>query len=160
RYAVLWGPKEAGEDVKLYVGVPAAGLGAVAGPLQNGGYVPYTQVHVMVGGAARDSAVWWEPARTLGVKGHGSSWRREEYGRWLTPSNLQIDLRLAWDPSELRNLGAAAFSVAPGAGLGGVPWAALARGSAVAEAGPPGLEFAATWIDSATRVSEEVHGLD
>jgi formylglycine-generating enzyme required for sulfatase activity len=30
----------------------------------------------------------------------------------------------------------------------------------VAEAGPPGLEFAATWIDSATHVSEEVHGLD
>jgi formylglycine-generating enzyme required for sulfatase activity len=59
-----------------------------------------------------------------------------------------------------RRISVAVLGVAPAAGLGGVPWAALALGSAAAEAGPPGVEFAATWIDSATHVSAEVHGLD
>jgi formylglycine-generating enzyme required for sulfatase activity len=60
----------------------------------------------------------------------------------------------------VRHPAVAALAVAPAAGLGGVPWAPLRLGSAAAESGPAGVDFAAVWIDSAERVSEEVHGLD
>jgi formylglycine-generating enzyme required for sulfatase activity len=164
RYAVLWGPKETGtEDVKMYVGVTALRHQAAWEPLQKSGFVPLTQSQFTIEGTSRRSAVWWKPARTLETKSYNFSWSEEQYEQALTPSNLQLDLRLAWDPSGVvrpRRLGAASLGVAPAAGLGGVPWAALALGNAAAEAGPPGVEFAATWIDSATHVSAEVHGLD
>jgi formylglycine-generating enzyme required for sulfatase activity len=164
RYAVLWGPKEAGtEDVKMYVGVPAARLQAAWEPLQKGGFVPLTMSNFTIDDSSYESAVWWKPARTLETKVYYDSYSEEQYEQALTPSNLQIDLRLGWDPAGLvwpRRLGAEVLGVAPTAGLGGVPWAALALANAAAEAGPPGVEFAATWIDSATHVSAEVHGLD
>jgi hypothetical protein len=159
RYAVLWGPKEAGaEDVKMYAGVPAARHAAAWQPLQKGGFVPRTQSRVVVGETSQYSVVWWKPARTLETRVYNFSYTEEAYEQALTPSNLQIDLRLSWGPAEPRALGAAALAVSPAAGLGGTPWAALARGGGVE--GPPGVEFAATWIDSATHVSEEAHGLD
>jgi formylglycine-generating enzyme required for sulfatase activity len=164
RYAVLWGPKEAGmEDARMYVGVPAARHRAAWEPLQKGGFVPRTQAILRLGGAQLNSYVWWKPARTLETKLFYVSLTEAQYEGILTPSNLQTDLRLAWNPAGLerpRRLGAAVLGVAPSAGLGGVPWAALAEGQAIADAGPPGLEFAATWIDSVRHVSEEVHGLD
>ena len=164
RYAVLWGQKEAGmEDAKLYVGVPADKHKDAWEPLQKGGFVPRTQTWVAAGGAARHSAVWWKPARALETKVYNSSWTEAEYESSLTPSNLQTDLRLAWGPARLegpRKLAVAALGTLPGAGLGGVPWAALALSRSAGEAGPMGLDFAAVWIDSTERVSEERHGLD
>jgi hypothetical protein len=164
RYAVLWGPKEAGmEEARLYVGVSADRHKAAWEPLPKGGFVPRTQTQLTVGGEARHSAVWWKPARTLETKLYNFSWTEADYESSLTPSNLQTDLRLAWNPARLdgvRDLGVAALAVAPAAGPAGVPWAALARGRQVAESGPPGLDFAAVWIDSADRVSEERHGLE
>jgi formylglycine-generating enzyme required for sulfatase activity len=164
RFAVLWGPKESGtEDVQMYAGVPAARHTAAWEPLQKSGFIPRTQSRVNVEETSQYSAVWWKPARTLETKDADFSYTEEQYEQALTPSNLQIDLRLSWDPAGLeepRNLAAAALAVAPSAGLGSVPWAALARGHAAATAGPPGVQFAATWIDSTTHVSEEVHGLD
>jgi formylglycine-generating enzyme required for sulfatase activity/tRNA A-37 threonylcarbamoyl transferase component Bud32 len=164
RYAVLWGPKEPGtEDVQIYAGVAAARHRAAWQPLQKGGFIPRTQSRVIVEETSQYSAVWWKPARTLETQTYNFSYTEEEYEQALTPSNLQIDLRLSWDPAGLeepRNLATAALAVAPSAGLGSIPWAALARGRAAATAGPPGVQFAATWIDSATHVSEEVHGLD
>ncbi len=159
RYAVLWGPKEAGtEDVKMYVGAPAARHAATWQPLQKGGFVPHTLSRVVLPATERYSAVWWKPARTLETKVYNYSYTEEKYEQALTPSNLQIDLRLSWGPAGPRGLGAAALAVSPSAGLGGTPWGVLARAGGVG--GPPGVEFGAAWIDSATHVSEEAHGLD
>jgi formylglycine-generating enzyme required for sulfatase activity len=159
RYAVLWGPKDAGvTDAKLYVGIPADRHKTAWEPLQKGGFIPRTQAPVTIGGAARQSAVWWKPARTLETKEYGDSWTEAAYEGSLTPSNLQLDLRLTWAPEGVRNLAVASLALAPAAGLGGVPWAAQAQGREAAESGPPGLDFAAVWIDSAERVSEERHG--
>jgi formylglycine-generating enzyme required for sulfatase activity/tRNA A-37 threonylcarbamoyl transferase component Bud32 len=164
RYAVLWGPKDAGmEDARMYVGVPADRHKAAREPLQKGGFVPRTQVQVTLGGAVRYSYVWWKPARALETKLSNVSWTEADYESNLTPSNLQTDLRLAWNPARVdnvRNLGVAALAAAPAAGPDGLPWAALALGRAAAESGPPGLDFAPVWIDSTERVSEERHGLE
>jgi hypothetical protein len=81
----------------------------------------------------------------------------------VTPSNLQVDLRLAWNVSGLeraRNVGMALLGVAPATGLAGLPWGALYRGDALRQSGRPGVEYAAVWQTSAERVSEELHGLD
>jgi formylglycine-generating enzyme required for sulfatase activity len=164
RYAVLWGLKEPGmEDARMVVGVPADRHKAAWEPLQKGGFVPRTQTPVTIGREVRYSAVWWKPARALETKVYNFYWTEAEYQSNLTPSNLQTDLRLAWNPARLdnlRNQGVAALAVAAEAGPAGVPWAALALGQAAAESGPPGLDFAAIWIDSAERVSEERHGLE
>ncbi len=150
------------EAVRLLAGVSAAEDNAEGQALNNAGFVPRTQSKLVVGRATRHSAVWWKPARTPERKVFSDSWTEEEYEQMLTPSNLQIDLRLAWSPARLERplrLAAAALAVAPPAGLGGVPWRAPERGREAAEVGLPGVDFGAVWIDSATRVSEEVHGL-
>src|SRR5581483_9247561 len=102
RYAVLWGPKEAGtEDVKMYVDVPAARHQAAFEPLQKGNYVPRTGTQATLDGQARYSAVWWKPGQTLETKVYNFSFNEEQYGQALTPSHLQLDLRLAWNPAAL-----------------------------------------------------------
>jgi formylglycine-generating enzyme required for sulfatase activity len=124
RYAGLWGPKEAGQEgARLYVGVPPDEHEDAWLPLLNDGFVPRTQTQVIVAGEALHSAVWWKPGRPPEFTLSNFEWTEVGYERRLTPSNLQTDLRLAWDPAG------------------------------------PGLVFAAAWIDSATQVSAEVHGL-
>jgi serine/threonine protein kinase len=159
RYAVVWGPKDAGMvDARMYAGVPADRHRGAWEPLQKGGYVPRTQSQLSVGGAARYSAVWWKPARALELKEYNVSWTEAEYESSLSPSNLQIDLRLAWNPARLdgvRRLALASLAAAPATGLGGVPWAALAQGRACRKSGTAKSRrrtwgSAATWPGAAT----------
>jgi serine/threonine protein kinase/formylglycine-generating enzyme required for sulfatase activity len=160
RYAVLWGPPDAdAEDVKMYAGVPADRHRAAIEPLWGGGYVPRSQAPLRLGEAALYSAVWVKPKRTLEIKEHSFSWTEAEYDRTWTPSHLQTELRLVGYPERTRDLGIASLSV-PVAGLAGVPWGPLVLARAEAEQGLPGVDFAAAWINSATHVSEAVHGLD
>jgi formylglycine-generating enzyme required for sulfatase activity len=162
RYAVLWGPKDAEvEDVKLYAGLSAAGYQAAYQPLQKGNYVPRTQAPLSIGNKTLFSAVWVKLKKTPQIKEYNFSWTEAAYETAWTPSHLQTDLRLVWNPGRLegsRHLGVAALAVAPPTGLGGVPWAALVRQFEAMT--PPGVDFAAVFLDSATHVSEEVHGLD
>jgi len=159
RYAVLWGPKETESgDVDFYVGVPSAAEAGARTTRDLKGYVPRTLTQVVAGAESWNSAVWWKPNRTLETKEYNSAYREEAYERKLTPSNLQIDLRLGWDPAwGPRRLGGA-LAADLGAGLGGIPWAALLLSPG--DPGPPGVTWSAVWIDSPTAVSEEVHGLD
>src|SRR5262249_16924702 len=85
-----------------------------------------------------------------GGGGGGGGETEAGYESRVTPSNLQVDLRLAWDAAGPRDLGVALSGVAPATGLAGLPWGALDR----LRYGPPGLEYAAVWRTSAERVSE------
>jgi formylglycine-generating enzyme required for sulfatase activity len=155
RYAVHWGPKEAAvEDVKLYVGVSAAGHQAAYQPLQKGNYVPRSAAPLNLGNQTLFSAIWVKLKKAPQIKEYSFAWSEAAYETAWTPSHLQADLRLVWNPSRL---GLASLAVAPPTGLGGLPWGALALGQA---GGVPGVDFAAVFLDSATHVSEEVHGLD
>jgi formylglycine-generating enzyme required for sulfatase activity/tRNA A-37 threonylcarbamoyl transferase component Bud32 len=170
RYAVVWGPKETGmQDVRLYVGLagPANRQATVRGLIRDG-FRPRTQMYVGAGKQVRHSGVWWKPIQPdddLLRSGYGMVLGGTEgaYESRLTPSNLQVDLRLAWNPAQLPQVQAKLLSFlggTPGAGLGGLSWPGLYRASQVLEAGPPGLELSAVWQLSPERVSAEVHGLD
>ncbi len=159
RYAVLWGaPGPDVEDVKMYAGVSAALHQGAWEPLKKGNYVPRTQAPARVGAEMQYSAVWVKPSQPPEIKEFQFAETETQYDRTWTPSQLQTDLRLVWDPVSPRDLAVASLTGAP-TGLGGVPWGALVLGRNAGE-GPPGLDFAAVWTDSATSVSEEVHGLD
>lgn len=164
RYAVLWGPKEAGvDDARLLIGATAAALQTALAPLQKAGYVSRTQAHRAIRGQNTYCAIWWKPAHALETSIAGASWTQADYLSELTPSNLQVDLRLDWNPAKLerpRNLAIACLGFTRAGALGGTPWLPLALAAEAWKSGPPGLEFGATWVDSSVRISEELHGLD
>jgi formylglycine-generating enzyme required for sulfatase activity/tRNA A-37 threonylcarbamoyl transferase component Bud32 len=172
RYAVVWGPKEAGmQEARLYVGLVGQKVPSAWSTLIRDGFRPRTQGYVRVGREVRYSGVYWKKAQggdrlqpALGATEEAYESSLPPGNRpGLTPSNLQVDLRLAWNPTGLGPVRPAFLSllgVAPNSGVGGLPWPGLFRTNRVLETGPPGLEFAAVWEPSAERVSEEVHGLD
>jgi formylglycine-generating enzyme required for sulfatase activity len=155
RYTVLWGPKDAEvEDVKMYAGLSTAGHPAAFRPLQKGNYVPRSSSTLRLGEQTLYSAVWVKLKNAPQIKEYNFGWAEAEYETAWTPSHLQTDLRLIWNPSRL---GLGSLAVAPPAGLGGIPWAAMILGQ---PARIPGVDFAAVFLDSATHVSKEIHGLD
>jgi formylglycine-generating enzyme required for sulfatase activity len=168
QYAAVWGPKEPGQAVaRLYAGVPGTKLAATQAALQKEQFWPRTQGYVRVGKEARHAGIW---ARASGAaeelllqQGVVLGDTEAAYESVQSPSNLQVDLRLGWNPGRLagpRGAAAALLGAAPGAGLAGVPWGALALADFHGGQGPPGLTFAAVWQSSAVRVSEAVDGLD
>jgi formylglycine-generating enzyme required for sulfatase activity len=162
RYAVLWGPRPDDiEDVKMYVGVPASRHAAAWQPLKEQGYVPRTQAPVSPGDAVLFSGAWVKSKVSPEDTEFNFAWTEEEYQRARSPSLLQTELRLVRNSrrrADLRRAAVAAVAAAPQAGLGGVPWAALAH--ARGAAGLPDVDFAAVFLDSATHVSEDVYGLE
>jgi hypothetical protein len=169
-YAVLWGPKEAGmTDARLYVDVAdGAPLQKVWGTLQKDGFRRRTQMVVEASGTRRHCGVWWKPAQALDdleQAGYGSilGGTEADYERTWTPSHLQVDLRLTWNPARLARARAESLGLLasrPEGGIGGLAWPALYRISEFPHFAPPGIDYAAVWQLSAERVSEELHGLE
>ena len=164
RYAAVWGPKDAGlEGVRLLVGVSPEKDRADGGAWQKAGFVPRTQGILFVGGTTRHSAVWWKPPRVFDINRFSDDWSEGQYESALTPSHLQVDLRLAWSPAHLerrQRAGVALLAVAPFAGMAGLPWEVLYRNHAYQEQGVPGVSFSAVCHDVPEWVSEEAHGLE
>ncbi len=163
RFAVVWGPKQAGvDDARLLIGLSAEAWQAAAAPLQKVGYSIWTRANRTVRGQEVHSGIWWKPTRTLETNITGDSWDQADYLRELTPSNLQIDLRLDWNSGKRerqRELAIGCFGEAWAGPLGGTPWLALGLAREALAASSRGLRFGATWIDSTEFVSEELHGL-
>jgi formylglycine-generating enzyme required for sulfatase activity/tRNA A-37 threonylcarbamoyl transferase component Bud32 len=168
QYAAVWGPKEPGQAaVRLYARVPGAKLATSQAALQKERFWPRTQGYVRAGEEARHAGIWAKAAEApeelrveqVVVLGEAEA----AYESVQSPSNLQVDLRLGWDPSRLagpRQATAALLATAPTAGLAGLPWGAVALSDFHRGQGPPGLTFEAVWQSSAVRVSEAVYGLD
>jgi formylglycine-generating enzyme required for sulfatase activity/tRNA A-37 threonylcarbamoyl transferase component Bud32 len=167
QYAAVWGPQEPGQAaVRLYAGVPGPRLAATQAALQKGQFWPRTQGYVRVREEARHAGIW---ARASGAaedllfqQGVVLGGTEAAYEGVQTPSNLQADLRLGWDPGRLagpRGATTALLMTAPGAGLAGVPWGAVGLADSHGGQGSPGLTFAAVWRSSAERVSQAVSGL-
>jgi formylglycine-generating enzyme required for sulfatase activity len=160
RYAAVWGPTEAGQaETRLYAGVPGGKLAATQEALRKDRFWPRTQGYVQMDEDMRHAGIWAKPS------GAAEELRFEQgvmlggtealYGRVQSPSNLQVDLRLSWEPGRL----VALLGAGPGAGLSGLPWGGLGffDGSPGV---PPQAAFSAVWRSSAERVSEAVYGLD
>jgi formylglycine-generating enzyme required for sulfatase activity/tRNA A-37 threonylcarbamoyl transferase component Bud32 len=189
RYAVLWGPKQAGmADARLVVGLLRASGKKGVRPLASGGLTPFfpdvleraayqetvqklkkdgyrprTQMGLARGKSLSHSGVWWKPVQPIEELAAVRDGTEEDYESSLTPSHLQTDLRLGWNPGRIEhagNLGVAMLSGQPATGWTGVPWGAAVLARAVHDSGPLGLDFAAVWVASAERISAEVHGLE
>jgi formylglycine-generating enzyme required for sulfatase activity/serine/threonine protein kinase len=96
RYAALWVRKDADTmDARMYVGVPASRHQAAYAPLMKEGYVPRTQSQCLIGGQPLYSAVWWKPVKPSETNIY--NYPREEawYEGNLSPSNFQVDVRVA-----------------------------------------------------------------
>jgi serine/threonine protein kinase len=67
RYAVLWGPKEAGmTEARLYAGVAdGAPLRKVWGTLDKEGFRRRTQMYVESNATRHHCGIWWKPAQAL-----------------------------------------------------------------------------------------------
>jgi formylglycine-generating enzyme required for sulfatase activity/tRNA A-37 threonylcarbamoyl transferase component Bud32 len=160
RYAAVWGPKEAGQaEARLYAGVPATKLAATQAALRNEQFWPRTQGYVRVGEEVRHAGVWAKAPgaaeELLFRQGVVLGGTEAAYGGVRSPSNLQGDLRLTWEPGRP----AALLAAGPGAGLAGLPWNGLALCDA-SPGVPPDVAFTAEWRSSAERVSEAVYGLN
>jgi formylglycine-generating enzyme required for sulfatase activity len=168
RYAAVWGPKEAGQaDARLYAGVPQAELAATQAALRKEQFWPRTRGYVRVREEVRHAGIWTKAsgaAEELGFEeGDVLGGTEATYRGAQSPSNLQVDLRLTWEPGHLAGPAGATVALlgaAPAAGPAGVPWGALARYDLHPGQSPPGLAFAAVSRSSAERVSEAVYGLD
>ncbi len=90
-------------DAELYVSVAdGAAHTAACQALQKKGFVPRTQTWLTHAGLTRHSAVWWKPRQTpdhavYNGKDPGVPFPYDElvYESTVTPSNLQVDVRLA-----------------------------------------------------------------
>jgi formylglycine-generating enzyme required for sulfatase activity len=168
RYAAVWGPKEPGQAaVRLYAGLPAAKLEATKAALRQEPFWPRTQGYVQVGAETRHAGIWVKaagpPEDLLFEQGVVLGGTEAAYEGVQSPSNLQVDLRLGWDPNRLaetRGAAAALLGATPAAGLAGLPWGALALSDRHRDQGPPEVTFAAVWRCSGERVSKAVSGLD
>jgi formylglycine-generating enzyme required for sulfatase activity/tRNA A-37 threonylcarbamoyl transferase component Bud32 len=168
RYATVWGPKEPGQAaVRLYAGLPAAKLEATKAALRQEPFWPRTQGYVQVGAEARHAGIWVKaagpPEDLLFEQGVLLGGTEAAYEGVQSPSNLQVDLRLGWDPNRLaetRGAAAALLGATPAAGLASLPWGALALSDRHRGQGPPEVTFAAVWRCSGERVSKAVSGLD
>jgi formylglycine-generating enzyme required for sulfatase activity len=143
-------------DARLYVGVAATGHRDAWLPWQKQGYVPRTVAQLEVGDATSYSGVWWKPTPPREVPAY---WDQSEgaYEGQLSPSRLQLDVRLAASPAGLRRAvqeAVALWGLAPG-----LSWGALGQVQQRREEGPPGRVYGQVYTDSPDFVSEESHGL-
>jgi serine/threonine protein kinase/formylglycine-generating enzyme required for sulfatase activity len=133
-HAVLWASPDApgGQDARLYVAEPDRVHRDNWPKLQRDGFRPRTLTGIDGAGEARYSGVWWRPATP---RDDTAYWDQPEavYERELSPSRLQLDVRLGFTRRQL---------------------------PPSQEAGPPRRDYAQVFRHSPEFVSAEVHGLD
>jgi formylglycine-generating enzyme required for sulfatase activity/tetratricopeptide (TPR) repeat protein len=101
RYAALWSKPDGGlVDAQLYVGVLAGAAHTAAWQrLEKEGFVPRTQTKVEVKGQQLHSGVWWKPAHAFDLDFYVLADYEPDYESKLSPSNWQVDVRLAQAPA-------------------------------------------------------------
>jgi serine/threonine protein kinase/formylglycine-generating enzyme required for sulfatase activity len=162
RYAALWTKADENVEVQLYVAEPeGAKFQVIMEPLQKARWQPRTQMQLRVAGQVRHSGIWCKPAETGEVLKPVAAVDEGTYERRLTPSNLQMDVRLAANPGPLlwvQLAFLAGLSAAPEGSWSIAPWFLFHLASLDVPMRP--VDYSAVWQVSAELVSEEVHGLD
>jgi hypothetical protein len=188
RYALLAVQADADyPDAKLYVGVAEKAHDKAWQPLKKAGFAPRTVTSCEVDGQPQYSGVWWKPAQpredmaadlpprldgprvwwkpAQPSEDMGFYWAQDqaEYESELSPSRLQLDVRLSAVPRRLRQAWQeflAALAVVPRGSGAALPWGPLVLSRQWQEAGPLDREYAQVYEHHAELVSEESHGLD
>jgi hypothetical protein len=159
RHAALWVRAGKGEEVRLYVDVPAAEHAATFAPLRQAKYGPWTVQGLTVPGQPpRYSAVWSN--RASGVAG---GWKRERQAfRGEHLDKVALDIRLAPRDDALARLRPELLgwlAAAPGGGLAGAPWHGLWRRARAPAPAPPEW-YRVVWQTDPTRQDVRLAGLD
>src|SRR5207237_7937297 len=122
---------------------------------------PRTQMQLLVAGQVRHSGIWHKPVQSTEALEPALAVDEAAYESRLTPSNLQVDVRLAVNPRRLLPVQQAflvGLSASPEGGWSGVPWFLFRLARPDMPTRP--VDYSAVWQASAALVSEEVHGLD
>jgi serine/threonine protein kinase/formylglycine-generating enzyme required for sulfatase activity len=164
RYAVLWSqPEPSLLAARLLVGI-ADGPNYRATCLQQReeGYVPRTLTHFEDGDQVWHSSVWWKPANPVDNPNYLFAASEAEYESYLTPSNLQVDIRLTSSPRRLDRArrGFQALLAWSAHGLAGIPWAPLVMSEHSPGSQPSDRDLSAVWWDAKEFVSAEARGAD
>jgi formylglycine-generating enzyme required for sulfatase activity/tRNA A-37 threonylcarbamoyl transferase component Bud32 len=164
RYAALWSRKGPGvDDGRLYAGLTSEARRRVIAAFQQSGLRPRTQSYIVVGGEARHTGVWGKSSSTAEEVAARLGVTRDDYEAAASPSYVQTDSRLMWNPVRLergREQAVGLMGAAPAGNLAGVPWGVMLTAGSFLNTDPLGVDHAAVWHHSGDHLSQELHALD